>query len=58
MVSEPILAKLLGLSGHLLSDHYWTTLTYEFHARLEESQRKGGVLEIPHQLEMRSFNSL
>jgi len=30
MVSEPILARLLGLSGHLLSGRHWTTLTYKF----------------------------
>jgi len=43
MVSEPILARLLGLSGHPLSDRYWTTHAYKFHARAEESWREGCV---------------
>jgi len=58
MVSKPILARLLGLSGHPLLGHYQTTFTYKFHARVEESRRERGVLEISHQLDMRPFNSL
>jgi len=58
MVSEYILVRLLDLSSHPLLGRYQTTLTYKFHARVEESQRKEGVLEILHQLEMRHFNIL
>jgi len=43
MVSESILARLLGLSDHPLSGRYQTTHTYKFHARVEESRREGGV---------------
>jgi len=49
---------LLGISGYPLSGRYRITLTYKFHVQVEESQRDGSVLEIPHQLEMRPFNSL
>jgi len=58
MVSKHILARLLGLSGHPLSGRYRTTLTDKFHARVEESRREGGVLEISHRPEMRPFNGL
>jgi len=49
MVSESILIRLLGLSNHP---------QYKFHARVKESWCEGYVLEIPHRLEMRSFNNL
>ena len=58
MVSESILARLLDLSGHPLSGRYWTTLAYKFHTQVEKSRREGSVLEIPHRLKMRPFNSL
>jgi len=58
MVSEPILARLLGLLDHPLLERYRTIFTYKFHAQVKESRREGGVLEIPRRLEMRHFNSL
>jgi len=50
MISESILVRLLDLSDHPLSSHYQTILTYKFHAQVEKSRRKGGVLEISHRL--------
>jgi len=57
MISESILTKLLGLSGHSLLGHYQTTpLHIGFTLKLR-SQCERDVLEI-HLLEMRYFNSL
>jgi len=37
---------------------YWTTLTYKFHIRVEESWREKRMLEIPHRLEIKPSNNL
>jgi len=55
MVLEPILARLLGLSSHPLSGRYWTTLTYRFHARVEESWREMGCVGDPTLIKDEAF---
>jgi len=61
MVSEPFKAYpsecLVGLSGHPLSGHYWTTHNMLSHARVVTLGVKG-VLEIPHRLEIMTFHCI